>query len=116
MSDSILMLTPKDVADMLGVHQKTVHLWLRSGKLHGVKISYRAWRIPKESLDSFIESNSNRVNKQGTNTPIRSDQELKEISQTTLIESQKDEILTSQSKMKYYIRDIMGEQPPNEIE
>ena len=116
MSDSTIMLTPKDVADMLGVHQKTVHLWLRSGKLHGVKISYRAWRIPKESFDSFIESNSNRVNKLGTNKPISGDQEIMKISQTTLNEDQKDEISTPHSKMKYYIRDIMGEQSLNENE
>ncbi|MFA4861392.1 helix-turn-helix domain-containing protein [Methanoregula sp.] len=114
MSDSTLMLTPKEVADILGVHQKTVHLWLRSGKLHGVKISYRAWRIPKDSLDFFIESNSNRLSKQVTNTPTRNNQEQKETNQATLIQDKKDEQPTSQLKMKYYIRDIMGEQSPNE--
>jgi len=114
MTDSTLMLTPKDVADILGVHQKTVHLWLRSGKLHGVKISYRAWRIPKESLDTFIESNSNRSGKQVMNKPSDNYQEQKKFSQATLIQEKKEEILPSQSKMKYYIRDIMGEQSPSE--
>jgi len=113
MSDSTIMLTPKEVADILGVHQKTVHLWLRSGKLQGVKISYRAWRIPKESLDTFITSNSNQTSKQKTNIAPTGDQEPKKLSQTTLTDDQKDETSTSHSKMKDYIRDIMGEQTPN---
>jgi hypothetical protein len=33
MTEILRMLTPKDVAEILGVHQKTVHLWLRNGKL-----------------------------------------------------------------------------------
>jgi excisionase family DNA binding protein len=110
MADSIQMLTPKEVAERLGVHQKTVHLWLRSGKLQGIKISYRAWRIPKESLDSFIETNSNRTGKPSANAPTSNNQVQKNIHQTILVQNNKDEIITSKSKMKHYIRDIMGEQ------
>jgi len=114
MADSIQMLTPKEVADRLGVHQKTVHLWLRSGKLQGIKISYRAWRIPRESLDSFIESNSNRSGKPEGKIPIDNNQEQKDTSQTLLVQDKKEEIVTPQSKMKYYIRDIMGEKTPDD--
>jgi len=110
MADSIQMLTPKEVADRLGVHQKTVHLWLRSGKLQGIKISYRAWRIPRESLDSFIEANSNRSGKPGAYATTNNNQEQKDIHQTILVQDKKEEIPPNQSKMKYYIRDIMGEQ------
>jgi excisionase family DNA binding protein len=35
-------LTPAEVATILEVHQKTVHQWLRTGKLEGTKSSYRA--------------------------------------------------------------------------
>nr|WP_321349657.1 helix-turn-helix domain-containing protein [uncultured Methanoregula sp.] len=109
MTDATQMLTPKDVADKLGVHQKTVHLWLRSGKLQGIKISYRAWRIPTESLDSFIEANSNKPGKAGGKIPAENLQEQKDTKQITLMEDKKEEISNIQSKMKYYIRDIMGE-------
>ncbi|WP_321504743.1 helix-turn-helix domain-containing protein [uncultured Methanoregula sp.] len=110
MSDNAQMLTSKEVADRLGVHQKTVHLWLRSGKLQGIKISYRAWRIPKESLDSFIDANSNRSAKPGLKTSTGNNLEQKNTLQTILSQDKKEEIITPQSKMKYYIRDIMGEQ------
>ena len=56
MTETLPMLTPQDVARILGVHQKTVHLWLRNGKLKGIKISYRAWRIPRSALEQFIEA------------------------------------------------------------
>ena len=66
MIETLRMLTPKDIAEILGVHPKTVHLWLRGGKLKGVKISYRAWRIPQSAFDQFIEQNSNVKPQQGT--------------------------------------------------
>jgi len=106
------MLTPREVAERLGVHQKTVHIWLRSGKLQGVKISYRAWRIPRESLDSFIESNSNRSSgKPGAIAPSENNAEQKNTFQAVLVRNNKEESTSPQSKMKCYIRDIMGEQP-----
>jgi excisionase family DNA binding protein len=114
MADNALMLTPKDIAEQLGVHQKTVHLWLRTGKLQGVKISYRAWRIPKESFDSFIKANSNIPYKQGTNTGTGSKQQRAVPYQTEIPHDEKEEEKSSsRSKMKDYIRDIMGEQSHN---
>jgi excisionase family DNA binding protein len=110
MAETPQMLTPKDVAEILGVHQKTVHLWLRAGKLNGIKISYRAWRIPQSALDAFIEQKSNVQ-------PLNRAEGLKGIggeelaSQTT--ESTSNPLIenhdTPQSKMKHYIRDMMGE-------
>lgn len=35
---------PKQVAALLGVHQRTVQRWLRTGQLKGIRIS-RGWRI-----------------------------------------------------------------------
>jgi excisionase family DNA binding protein len=109
MSDSAQMLTTNEVADILGVHQKTVHMWLRSGKLHGIKISYRAWRIPKESLDSFIKANSNKSGKTALKLPTSTTEEHNTSHQATLVPDKKESMPSSQLKMKYYIQDIMNE-------
>ncbi|MDD1689484.1 MAG: helix-turn-helix domain-containing protein [Methanoregula sp.] len=113
------MLTPKQVAEILGVHQKTVHLWLRSGKLQGTKISYRAWRIPKTALDSFIVSNSNTRLTQHTGSSKKNDRKPNSAPRpaTQKENHAQDPIVQDSSpqvKMKHYIRDIMGEQPPEE--
>ncbi len=111
MTDTPQMLTPKTVAGILGVHQKTVHLWLRNGKLKGVKISYRAWRIPRSALDQFIEQNSNVMPQSGT----KEEQEEginSSISTNAISEPFTDNADSPRQKMKHYIRDIMGEQSP----
>jgi len=111
MTETPHMLTPRDVAGILGVHQKTVHLWLRNGKLKGVKISYRAWRIPQSALDQFIEQNSNAKSQRGT-------EEQQEAGITSSLpdgatpEPFADNHDSPQTKMKHYLRDIMGEQSP----
>jgi excisionase family DNA binding protein len=103
--DDDTLLNPKQVAEILGIHQKTVHLWLRSGRLKGTKISYRAWRIPRSALNSFIESNSNLSKKspEGTNDTSRESEE------TAGENLQEKGSSSSHNKMKYYLRDIMGE-------
>ena len=119
MVDDTQMLTPRQVAEILGVHQKTVHLWLRSGRLQGTKISYRAWRIPKTALDSFIVSNSNTRLTQHAGSSKKNDGKQnrgpKPVKQK---ENQSRDLILQDSspqvKMKHYIRDIMGEQPPEE--
>jgi excisionase family DNA binding protein len=103
--DDDTLLNPKQVAEILRIHQKTVHLWLRSGRLKGTKISYRAWRIPKSALNSFIEKNSNLYKKSKN---ILNDTE-KEAKEKLSDHSQEDISNTSHNKMKNYIRDIMGE-------
>jgi excisionase family DNA binding protein len=123
MTENTVFLTPKEVAKIIGVHPKTVHLWLRTGKLEGTKISYRAWRIPKSSIDAFISQNSNNSQKRG-NTTIREGQ--KKTGTTTVNEdlsATPGSIINQSNKMKYYIRDIMGEdksthndQPPGDIQ
>lgn len=120
MNEDTQMLNPRQVAEILGVHQKTVHLWLRSGRLQGVKISYRAWRIPQTALDSFLANNSNtRYRQQKRETDKQNAPEHKETApagkQSMLIIDQPDPANASpQSRMKHYIRDIMGEHPPED--
>lgn len=108
-TDTIQMLTPRAVADMLGVHQKTVHLWLRTGKLKGVKLSYRAWRIPRPALEQFLEEKSNVLPLSGTEERNTRSDILPGSTAPGYTAGIQD---TSQEKMKRYIRDIMGEQIP----
>jgi excisionase family DNA binding protein len=109
MTTDTQFLTPKEVAEILGVHQKTVHHWLRTGKLAGTKISYRAWRIPHSALEELVVQNSNAQPKNAKHTindnptgiteSIHPDNPAVPIAPDT----------TPGSKMKLYIRDIMGE-------
>lgn len=109
MTTDTQFLTPKEVAEILGVHQKTVHHWLRSGKLAGTKISYRAWRIPRSALETFLLQNSNAQPKNAKQTINEKD------TGTTGSIHPGDTVVpmapntTPSSKMKLYIRDIMGE-------
>jgi excisionase family DNA binding protein len=111
MAESLQMLTPKDVAEILGVHQKTVHLWLRAGKLNGIKISYRAWRIPQSALNAFIEQKSNvQLLNRVEGIKGTGEEELARLTTESTSTPSIQNHDTPQSKMKHYIRDIMGEQ------
>lgn len=57
------LLTPEQVAKRLSVAPVTVRNWLRSGKLKGIKIFDRIWRMSEEDLQNFIESQ--RFDKRG---------------------------------------------------
>ncbi|MDD5143554.1 helix-turn-helix domain-containing protein [Methanoregula sp.] len=118
MKEETQMLNPRQVAEVLGVHQKTVHLWLRSGKLQGIKISYRAWRIPQSALDSFLATHSNiraRQQKGSIGNTPHVQEAVPAGKQSNLITDHQENTDTSpRSRMKHYIRDIMGEQAPEE--
>ncbi|HVP96685.1 helix-turn-helix domain-containing protein [Methanoregula sp.] len=108
MTADALFLSTKEVAEILGVHQKTVHHWLRTGRLAGTKISYRAWRIPRTALDEFIAKNSNVHPRKASHEEIAADQERPE---------SPDNHASPQdpgARMKHYIRDIMGEDNSNQ--
>ena len=45
-------------ARVLGVHYETVARWVRTGKIHGVKLSRRKVVILKEQLDAFVTGNT----------------------------------------------------------
>lgn len=111
MVEDTQMLNPRQVAEILGVHQKTVHLWLRSGRLQGIKISYRAWRIPHAALDSFIANNSNTRSSPQKSAAVKQPKlpVTQKSGQNQPLQTSDDEI-SPQSRMKHYIRDIMGEQ------
>jgi len=110
MTETLPMLTPQDVARILGVHQKTVHLWLRNGSLKGIKLSYRAWRIPQSALDQFIEQKKNGMPQRRTEAPKAETDGTIPGNVTSVHSTGNPEV--SKVKMKHYLRDIMGEQSP----
>lgn len=42
--------TPEEAAQIWRVDPETVRRWLRLGKIKGMKLTKRAWRIPAEVL------------------------------------------------------------------
>lgn len=48
-----VLLTPKDVMDILGVGKNTVYRLLASGELQGLRIG-RCWKISEHSLHRFM--------------------------------------------------------------
>jgi len=102
-------LTPKEIAEILGVHQKTVHHWLRIGKLAGTKISYRTWRIPHSALEDFVVQNSNTQPKTAIHTIKDKDIGTPESMHQNDTAASMESKTVSGSRMKHYIRDIMRE-------
>ena len=47
------IMTTKEIAKYLGVHEMTVYRWLKKGVLPGFKIGGR-WRSKKDLLDNFL--------------------------------------------------------------
>ena len=49
------IMTTKEVARYLGVHEMTVYRWLKKGLIPGFKIGGR-WRSKKDLLDTYLAS------------------------------------------------------------
>ena len=50
------IMTTKEIAKYLGVHEMTVYRWLKKGVLPGFKIGGR-WRSKKDLLDAYLVRN-----------------------------------------------------------
>lgn len=48
------LLSPEDVAERLAVNSATVRSWLRSGKLKGVKLGKKMWRIDEREVRELL--------------------------------------------------------------
>ena len=48
------LYSPEEAAELLGINPNTIRAWLRDGRLKGVKLGGRIWRISEESLAAFI--------------------------------------------------------------
>jgi excisionase family DNA binding protein len=49
------LLSPEEVAEILGVSPKMVRDWLRAGRIKGIKLG-RIWRVRESDLEAFIKS------------------------------------------------------------
>lgn len=50
--------TPNDIANIMGVTERTVRDWVRKGKLKGIRLTdSKGVRISQQDLDKFIEDN-----------------------------------------------------------
>lgn len=50
-----LMVSPAEVAEMVGVHRETVYLWIKEGRLPAVKLTRRITRIRVSDVEAMIE-------------------------------------------------------------
>jgi excisionase family DNA binding protein len=64
-TDAPELLTPDDVAARLKLHPDTVRRLLRSGKIPGVKINARSWRVPTDKLAKWVEEQGGAASKDG---------------------------------------------------
>ena len=53
------IMTTKEIAKYLGVHEMTVYRWLKKGVLPGFKIGGR-WRSKKDILDNYLVQKMNK--------------------------------------------------------
>jgi excisionase family DNA binding protein len=52
-------LTPKEVAEKLRVHDRTIRRLLLEGKLPEVRIGEKTWRVSAAALKAYIEVGQN---------------------------------------------------------
>jgi excisionase family DNA binding protein len=55
------LLTPANVADILGISVKTVNKLVREGKLGCVQVTAKERRLSEEQIREYIESRSSKV-------------------------------------------------------
>jgi len=48
------LLRVDEVASMLGVSQNMVYIWVRSGRLPGIKVGPRSLRVRRADLEAFL--------------------------------------------------------------
>ena len=55
-------LSTREIAEMLGVHVRTVGNWIRRGDLVAVRLD-KSYRVSKQDLNAFLEER--RTNRKG---------------------------------------------------
>lgn len=58
-NDLEIYLTPEEVAQQLGMNERTIQNYVKNGVLKGYKVSHHTVRIKKSDLDKFMEERSN---------------------------------------------------------
>lgn len=62
----IKLYTMDEVADILKVTKRTLYTYVKSGKLHAVKIG-KYWRVSEENLQAFISTGSSPLEEKKRN-------------------------------------------------
>lgn len=57
------LLSPKDVAEILGISVKTVHKLVRDGKLGCVQVTSKERRFTEAQIEAYIEAQSKGLEK-----------------------------------------------------
>lgn len=65
------MLTVEQTSALLNVHGETVRGWLRSGKLRGVKMGPRSWRVPESALRELTGESATDSGMKAENTSAK---------------------------------------------
>jgi excisionase family DNA binding protein len=47
---------PDEVAAILALSRRTIYRMIRDGRLAGVKLGLGPWRIPRENLESLLQT------------------------------------------------------------
>ena len=63
------LLSPKDVAEILGISVKTVHKLVREGKLGCVQITSKERRFTEGQVSAYIETQSKKPEEVRIDTP-----------------------------------------------
>lgn len=50
----IKFYTVKETAEILRFTPLTIYRWLKKGKIHGIKLGGRQYRINKDEIDQFL--------------------------------------------------------------
>ena len=48
--------SPEEVAEKYNISGVVVRKWLREGKLKGIKLGGKIWRIPEVELEQFVRN------------------------------------------------------------
>lgn len=56
------LMTVEEVAEHLAVAENTVRRWLKAGKLKGVKLNDRSWRVKPEDLKAWLDDKTSDMN------------------------------------------------------
>jgi excisionase family DNA binding protein len=54
------LLTTQEIADYLGLTQRTIYTYIQSGSLRAVKVG-REWRIKESELEAFINRGNDEI-------------------------------------------------------
>ena len=54
------LLTTQEIADYLGLTQRTIYTYIQSGSLRAVKVG-REWRLKESELEAFINRGNGEI-------------------------------------------------------